>query len=122
MFCFTRYSELLKASFGRTYLVLFIVMVCSTSINLFNVSNAISHKILFSNIFHSHRRKYTKQFNFFKNLTCYFLQFSQIMMTKKLLDMSKYILFIFLYIVYLTMANYAGQKFIDCDTYVYRTM
>ncbi|KAL6448882.1 hypothetical protein ACFW04_000553 [Cataglyphis niger] len=36
--------------------------------------------------------------------------------------MIKSITFIFIYVMYLTMANYAGQKFIDCDTHVYRTI
>ncbi|XP_029673530.1 uncharacterized protein LOC115241742 [Formica exsecta] len=44
------------------------------------------------------------------------------MMTEKILDMIKSLMFIFLYVTCLTMANYAGQKFIDCDTHVYRTI
>ncbi|XP_025263501.1 odorant receptor 63a-like [Camponotus floridanus] len=78
------YSELLKASFGRMYLVLFVVMVCSTSINLFNFSRTIS--------------------------------------SEKILDMIKCIFFIIVCVVCLTLANYAGQKFIDYDTHYYRTI
>ncbi|XP_071567623.1 uncharacterized protein [Temnothorax nylanderi] len=36
-----RFSELLKASFGRAYLILFVLGVCSVSINLFNLSRII---------------------------------------------------------------------------------
>jgi len=34
----------LKASFGRVYLILFVMGVCSASINLFNVSSATLKK------------------------------------------------------------------------------
>ncbi|XP_025263500.1 uncharacterized protein LOC112637626 [Camponotus floridanus] len=78
------YSELLKASFGRTYLVLFVVMVCSTSINLFNFSRTIS--------------------------------------SEKILDMIKCIFSIIVYVILITLGNYAGQKFIDYDTHYYRTI
>ncbi|XP_072744254.1 uncharacterized protein [Anoplolepis gracilipes] len=81
------YSELLKASFGQMYLILFIILVCSTSINLY-----------------------------------YFAQIITTVTTGKLWDIFKSIILVILYIICLTMANYAGQKFIDCDTHFYRTI
>jgi len=41
MFYSIRFSDLLKASFGQVYLVLLLLGVCSASINLVNVSNAM---------------------------------------------------------------------------------
>ncbi|XP_025074021.1 uncharacterized protein LOC112552618 [Pogonomyrmex barbatus] len=79
------FSELLKTSFGKMYLVLFVACVCSASINLFNLSRIIT-------------------------------------MEKEIVEVIISVLFIFLHIVYLTLANYAGQEFINYDTDFYRTI
>ncbi|KAF3054374.1 Odorant receptor 313 [Nylanderia fulva] len=78
------YSELLKRSFGPMYLMYFVVLVSSTSINLFNLLRAL--------------------------------------MSNRILHVFKSLIFIFIYILSVTLANYAGQKFIDYDTLVYQTI
>lgn len=44
------------------------------------------------------------------------------MMEREILEIIKSVFLIALNIVYFALANYAGQEFINCDTYVYRTM
>ncbi|XP_039311425.1 uncharacterized protein LOC120359112 [Solenopsis invicta] len=79
------FSELLKASFGRVYLGLFVMDVCSASINLFNLSRIIT-------------------------------------LEKEILEIIKSVLLIMIHIIYLTLANFAGQEFINNDTQFYRTV
>ncbi|XP_025072945.1 uncharacterized protein LOC105422388 [Pogonomyrmex barbatus] len=79
------FSELLKTSFGRVYLFLFVIGVCSASINLLNLSRII-------------------------------------MTEREIVELIKSISFIALHFFYLTVANYAGQEFINSDTHFYRTI
>ncbi|XP_025074006.1 uncharacterized protein LOC112552607 [Pogonomyrmex barbatus] len=79
------FSELLKTSFGPAYLILFVIGVCSVSINLFNL-------------------------------------FQIIMIERDILEIIKSSLFIAIHILALTLANYAGQEFINCDMHFYRTV
>ncbi|XP_036138658.1 uncharacterized protein LOC105840460 [Monomorium pharaonis] len=79
------FSELLKASFGQVYLLLFVMGVCSASINLFNISRIMT-------------------------------------MEKEILEIIKSIFLIMTHIIYLALANYAGQEFINNDTHFYHTM
>ncbi|XP_024871341.1 uncharacterized protein LOC112454277 [Temnothorax curvispinosus] len=79
------FSELLKVSFGRTYLFLFVIGVFSASINLFNLSRII-------------------------------------MAERDSLEIIKSIFLLAAHIIYLILANYAGQEFINGDTHFYRTI
>ncbi|XP_077258685.1 uncharacterized protein LOC143895456 isoform X3 [Temnothorax americanus] len=79
------FSELLKGSFGRAYLILFVLGVCSASINLFNLSRII-------------------------------------MAERDILEIIKSIFLLAALIIYLILANYAGQEFINNDTHFYCTI
>ncbi|XP_039311112.1 uncharacterized protein LOC113003323 isoform X6 [Solenopsis invicta] len=76
------FSDLLEASFGRVYLAILVIGVCSASINL-----------------------------------CYL--FRIITTEKEILEIIKSILLIMIHIIYVTLANFAGQEFINYDTEFY---
>ncbi|XP_011861328.1 PREDICTED: odorant receptor 63a-like [Vollenhovia emeryi] len=79
------FSELLKGSFGRMYLAMFVGCVCSIGVNLSTISRLL-------------------------------------IMEKEIFFIIKYVLCIILSLTCLTLANYAGQEFINSDTHVYRTI
>ncbi|XP_070160259.1 uncharacterized protein [Polyergus mexicanus] len=79
-------SELLKTTFGRSYLFIIIIITCSGSINIFHLSRII------------------------------------MMEQKTLMDIIKSIISIFCHFLFLILGNFAGQEFINCDSYVHQTI
>ncbi|XP_070160561.1 uncharacterized protein [Polyergus mexicanus] len=79
-------SELLKTTFGRSYLFIIIIITCSGSINIFHLSRII------------------------------------MMEQKTLMDIVKSIILIFCRFLFLILGNFAGQEFINCDSYVHQTI
>lgn len=57
------------------------------------------------------------------NMCVVCLQLSQIIKLKnEALDISKHAIFFVMIVIYITLANYAGQEFINSDSDFYRTM
>ncbi|XP_039311348.1 uncharacterized protein LOC120359096 isoform X2 [Solenopsis invicta] len=79
------FSDLLKVSFGRVYLILYVLGVLSASINLLNLSRIVT-------------------------------------MEKDIIEIIKSFFLIASHILYLTVANYAGQEFINNDMHFYRVI
>ncbi|XP_067212029.1 odorant receptor 63a-like [Linepithema humile] len=80
------FSELLKASFGPTYLILYAGGVILASINLYHLTQLITK------------------------------------LKEETLDIMKYAIFLIMVWIYITLANYAGQEFINSDSKFYRAI
>ncbi|XP_029680206.1 uncharacterized protein LOC115245852, partial [Formica exsecta] len=78
-------SELLKTNFGRSYLLIIMIITCSGSINIFHLSRIIT-------------------------------------MEQKTMDIIISIFLIFCHFLFLILGNFAGQEFINCDSYVHQTI
>ncbi|XP_019885249.1 uncharacterized protein LOC109610507 [Camponotus floridanus] len=78
-------SELLKITFGRSYLLVITIIICSGSINLLHLFRVITMK-------------------------------------QEILEIIKAVSLIFCHFLFLILGNFAGQEFINYDSYVHQTI